>query len=93
MRRHHGVEKHAGAQPMGVAVGVASPQPLPTRPLQLRPQPLAPTAAQDGASKAARRDMFGRVVPSAKGHKRGASSLGPSAADAHAIRFKYQVRL
>ena len=86
IRRHHGLEKPAAAKDV---IGGASPSPMPTaaRPLVLKPQPLAPKAQQPPVRE--RRDMFGRVITTAKGSKRGVSALGRSE-DVHPIRFKFQ---
>ena len=90
LRRHHGLEKAGGAKESGL--GVASPAPLPaTRPtLSLKPQPLAPKAAQVALAPKEKRDMFGRVVPVAKGTKRGAGAVVGTPEEVFPIRFKYQ---
>ena len=90
LRRHHGLEKAGGAKEGGL--GVASPAPLPaTRPtLSLKPQPLAPKAAQVALAPKEKRDMFGRVVPVAKGTKRGAGAVVGTPEEVFPIRFKYQ---
>ena len=92
LRRHHGLEKAGGAKEAGGGLGVASPAPLPaTRPtLSLKPQPLAPKAAQVAMAPKEKRDMFGRVVPVAKGTKRGAGAVVGTPEEVFPIRFKYQ---
>jgi hypothetical protein len=92
LRRHHGLEKAGGAKEAGGGLGVASPAPLPaTRPtLSLKPQPRAPKAAQVAMAPKEKRDMFGRVVPVAKGTKRGAGAVVGTPEEVFPIRFKYQ---
>ncbi|KOO35359.1 chromosome transmission fidelity [Chrysochromulina tobinii] len=52
--------------------------------------PLAPKAAQVAMAPKEKRDMFGRVVPVAKGTKRGAGAVVGTPEEVFPIRFKYQ---
>ena len=91
LRRHHGLERAAGASPgrPGAEKAAGSPVRNPRPAVRPVPKAIKPSDVPD-AKPVERRDMFGRVLPSNRGVKRSASAMRSADACAQPFRYKYQ---